>query len=208
MSTPTPADHDGPLADTSSDEYAARLLALQRVWWKRALHVQAPYRWNLRRLNLGRVLDIGCGVGRNLAALDGNGVGIDHNGACVRVVRSLGLIGYEPHDFHQSGHAVAGTYDSLLIAHVLEHLDRYEADELVDEYMPYLRSGGRVVMITPQERGYASDSSHVRFVDFEDLHRQARRSGLTVQRAYSFPFPRRFGKTFIYNEFCCVAVSP
>src|SRR3989337_1898945 len=91
---PGPERKDGQLSDTSSDEYAERLVERQRVWWKRALNVQAPYRWNLRRLGLGRVLDVGCGIGRNLAALDGNGVGVDHNKSCVPVVRSLGLVAY------------------------------------------------------------------------------------------------------------------
>ena len=207
MGEPAPDRKQSSLSDTSSDEYAERLVALQGVWWKRALNVQAPYRWNLRRLGLGRVLDVGCGIGRNLAALDGNGVGVDHNESCVRVVRSLGLVAYEPEGFHRSEHAAKGGYDSILVAHVLEHLEEVEADKLMDEYLPYLRSGGRVVMITPQERGYASDSSHVRFVDFKDLRRQARRSGLAEELSYSFPFPRRFGKAFIYNEFCYVAVS-
>lgn len=62
-------------------------------------------------------------------------------------------------------------------------------------------------MITLQERGYASDASRVRFVDFRGLRRQAQRSGLVEERAYSFPFPRRLGKAFIYNEFCFVAAS-
>lgn len=197
-----------PLTDTASDQYAERLVALQSVWWKQALNVQAPYRWNLRRLNLGRVLDVGCGIGRNLAALGGTGVGVDHNSACVRVVRSLGLTAFEPDQFHQSRYASKHGYDSLLIAHVLEHLAEEQANNLLDEYLPYIRPGGHVVMITPQERGYASDSSHVRFVDFGDLDRQARRSGLVMERSYSFPFPRRLGPLFIYNEFCYVATVP
>lgn len=201
-------DPGSPVTDTASNLYAQRLVALQGVWWKRALNVQAPYRWNLRRLDLGRVLDVGCGIGRNLAALGGKGVGVDHNSACVRVVRSLGLTAFEPDQFHQSRHASRHGYDSLLIAHVLEHLDEEQADALLDEYLPYVRPGGRVVMITPQERGYASDSSHVRFVDYADLDRQARRSGLIRERSYSFPFPRRLGRLFIYNEFCYVATVP
>src|SRR5687767_14294594 len=46
MSALGPERKEGPLSDTSSDEYAERLVALQGVWWKRALNVQAPYRWN------------------------------------------------------------------------------------------------------------------------------------------------------------------
>jgi len=42
--------------------------------------VQAPYRRNLRRLVGDRaVLDVGCGIGRNLANLGPGSVGVDHN---------------------------------------------------------------------------------------------------------------------------------
>ena len=45
--------------DTQSEAYAARLDSLESARWKRWLNVQAPYRWNLRRLRLGFVLDVG-----------------------------------------------------------------------------------------------------------------------------------------------------
>jgi SAM-dependent methyltransferase len=39
-----------------------------------------PYRWNLHRLLGGRrVLDAGCGIGRNLVGLEAGSVGVDHN---------------------------------------------------------------------------------------------------------------------------------
>ena len=59
--------------------------AKQQVWWKKALNVQAPYRWNLRRQRLGRTLDVGCGIGRNLETLDPGSVGVDHNEHSVAV---------------------------------------------------------------------------------------------------------------------------
>ena len=48
--------------------------------WKRILDVQAPYRWNLRRL-LGtrRTLDVGCGIGRNLVNLPVGSVGVSRH---------------------------------------------------------------------------------------------------------------------------------
>lgn len=30
------------MKDTAGEDYARRLAALQRTWWKKALHVQAP----------------------------------------------------------------------------------------------------------------------------------------------------------------------
>jgi hypothetical protein len=50
--------------DTSGEDSARRLQAKQQVWWKKALNVQAPYQWNLRRQHLGRTHDVGCGIGR------------------------------------------------------------------------------------------------------------------------------------------------
>ena len=49
--------------------YADRLRRKEDARWKQVLDVQAPYRWNLRRQELGRTLDVGCGIGRNLVSL-------------------------------------------------------------------------------------------------------------------------------------------
>ena len=54
-------------------------------------------------------------------------------------------------------------------------------------------------------RGYASDATHIHFTDFAALRDLADRNGLTVVKSYSFPFPRRAGRLFIYNEFNVLA---
>ncbi len=175
------------------------------AWWKRVLDVQAPYRWHLRRLHLGFTLDIGCGIGRNLVNLDGRAVGVDHNAESVAIAVDRGLTAFTPDEFSRSRFSSHETFDSLLMAHVIEHLSRPDALELLRAYMPYVRSHGKVVLITPQERGFRSDPSHVEFVDFDSLEAICNEIGLTVQRSYSFPFPRFFGKLFTYNEFVLVA---
>lgn len=190
---------------TGGGDYTRRLQNRSGVWWKRLLPTQAPYRWNLRRLNLGRTLDIGCGVGRNLAYLGTGGVGVDHNPTSVRACREQGLEAYTIEDFFASRHARPGAFDSALAAHVLEHLAEPEAYEVVGGYLPFLRAGGRMVFITPQERGFASDETHVRFIGFDESRELARSLGLSVERQYSFPFPRAAGRAFTYNEFVTVA---
>lgn len=193
------------LAPTARPEYADRLRTLQARRWKQWVDVQAPYRWFLRRLRLGRTLDVGCGIGRNLGNLGGDVVGVDHNADAVARCRAEGFVAYTTAEFPTSPDARTGDYDALLFSHVLEHMDRARAVALVAEYRPYLRPGGRVVMITPQERGYASDATHVEFHDLDGLRAIAGDLGLVVEQARSFPFPRPVGRVFPYNEFVVVA---
>lgn len=192
--------------DTSSPEYARYLATVPR--WRRWLDVQAPYRWNLRRLDLGFTLDLGCGTGRNLAHLGGNGIGVDPNPHAVALARARGLTALTPDEFAASEHARPERFDALLVAHVLEHLTPRAAHALVARHLPGVRPGGKVVLITPQERGFASDATHVEFVGFEELEALCAGLELEVERRYSFPFPRPFGRLFPYNEFVLVARRP
>jgi 2-polyprenyl-3-methyl-5-hydroxy-6-metoxy-1,4-benzoquinol methylase len=192
---------------TDDPAYAERLRALEGARWKRWLDVQAPYRWNIRRLNLGRTLDVGCGLGRNLAHLGGVGVGVNHNVASVALARERGLEAYTAQEFPASAAAVPGGFESLLVAHVVEHMPEEDAVGLLRTYLPYVRPGGKIVLITPQERGYATDPTHVRFCGFAEVAALCETVGLTVVRQYSFPFPRVAGRVFPYNEFVTLARS-
>lgn len=190
--------------DTASEQYSKRLTSLELVWWKRLLDIQRPYRWNLERLRLGFVLDVGCGIGRNLQNLRGQGVGVDHNARSVEIARKRGFSAYSPAEFSQCEYAQSGRFDSLLLSHVCEHMRREEAVQVIQQYLPFLKANGLVVLITPQEAGFKSDSSHVEFMDFQTLGDISRQLGLRVEKQYSFPFPRRAGKLFRYNEFVMV----
>ncbi len=194
--------------DTSGEDYARRLQDKQDVWWKRVLNVQAPYRWNLRRQHLGRTLDVGCGIGRNLDTLDAGSVGVDHNAASVQVARERGFTALTVEEWEASELRRPESFDGILLAHVIEHLDAPAGEALLRDYLPYLRPGGRVFLICPQERGYASDATHVRFTTGDDLVELARHVGLTPDPWFSFPFPRWAGKPFVYNKFCMLARKP
>ena len=103
---------------------------------------------------------------------------------------------------------VPDSFDSILLAHVIEHMSPEAARELMRSYLPYLRPGGRVFFICPQERGYASDDTHETFTTGDDLVRLSRDVGLEAARWRSFPLPRRAGKAFVYNEFNVLATKP
>lgn len=194
---------------TRTEAYAARLMRLQTTWWKRWLDVQAPYRWNLRRLNPGFTLDIGCGIGRNLAHLRGHGVGVDTNEHCVHAARSRGLTAFTPDEFWRSAeYNRPDRFDAILLAHVAEHMTEDQVVALLQGYERLLRPEGRMILISPQEAGFRSDPTHVELMDFARLARIAGRLGFRPERAFSFPFPRWVGRLFTYNEFVVVSRKP
>ena len=190
--------------DVNDPAYAERLHRLGHRWWKRLLDVQRPYRWYLRRLNLGFVLDVGCGVGRTLINSGGHGVGVDVNARGVELTRQRGFQAFEPAAFVQSQYAKPATFDTLLLAHVVEHMSFAQAEALLKLYLPYLRPHGRVVLITPQQAGFASDPTHVEYFDFAALHALLHSVQVLPERQDSFPFPQAIGRWFVHNEFVVI----
>ncbi len=184
----------------SPEEYTQRLEQTGSSWWKRTLDVQAPYRRHIRRIVEPPVLDVGCGIGRNLLHLDGQGVGVDTNEHSIQVARQRGLVAHTAEVFPSTDEAELGIYRTLLFAHVLEHMDLEAASDLVGDYLPYLAPDGLVLAIVPQEAGFSSDPTHVAFVGPDEIAFVARRNDLDIENLYSFPFPRWVGRLFRHNE--------
>ena len=197
---------DAPEPSTAGTKYADRLTRLSGQRWKQALDVQAPYRRNIQRLTLGKTLDVGCGIGRNLSYLNKESVGVDHNPHSIKVARDKGLNAYTTDDFFKDPQvAVKGGYDALLAAHLIEHMPLDQSQEIFESYLPFLKEGARCVFICPQEMGYKTDDTHVLFADFDVLKTLSSRLGLKFEYDYSFPFARVAGKVFPYNEFVHVS---
>ena len=186
-------------------EYTRRLQRLSDRRWK--AFIPNPYAWKVRRLAAGRVLDVGCGIGRCLDFVRPRGVGVDPNETAIAVCREKGHEAYVPDEFAAGyrGGESDQRFDTLLCAHVLEHLDEPTGVELLRTYLPYLAPDARLVLITPQERGQRSDPTHVRLIDAAAMTRLAEQCGLTIDSISSFPLPRAFGRWFIYNETITVA---
>jgi alpha-D-ribose 1-methylphosphonate 5-triphosphate synthase subunit PhnI len=79
-----------------------------------------------------------------------------------------------------------------------------EGTGLIKEYAPLVRLGGLAILICPQEKGFTTDDSHVTFLNDIALRSMLTINSYTVEKSYSFPFPRAFGKIFAYNEFVVV----
>ena len=200
---------ENPVTEGVKESYTQRLLRLQNAGWKKYLPVQLPYALHLKRLVAsGSTLEVGCGIGRNLQNLGDSAVGVDVDRESVAyVVEALELRAFTPEGFFSSTYGSA-RFDNLLLSHVLEHVDPSQRTGTVSMYLPNLRHEGRLIVITPQERGYESDSTHVGFFDFRSGAKLAQELGMTIERQYSFPFPRPFGKIFRYNEFVTLLRAP
>lgn len=152
----------------------------------------------------GRVLEVGCGVGRNLRNLNGRIVGVDVDRESVDFARSQGLAAQHVEDFQAEQASDPQLFGTLLLSHVLEHVSRDDAHALMRTYLPWLEPGGVIVVECPQERGFASDYSHIRWVGFEEITDLFAAFDIRVTSQYSFPFPRWMGSVFLYNEFVMV----
>lgn len=183
--------------DTRSKEYTKRLN--NKVGWKKFVDIQMPYRMKMRSMKLGKTLDIGCGTGRNLVNLDKESIGIDHNKYSIRHLSSKGLNAYTTSDFDKLKYREK--FDSILLAHVIEHMKYDEAKSLINKYKKYLKKDGRLFIICPQIRGYGTDQTHVEFFDQDKITMLINECGFENVHKSSFPFHEYFGKYFTYNEY-------
>ncbi len=118
--------------DTKSVDYAERLQRLSGAKWKQVLDVQRPYRWNLNRLRLGKTLDVGCGIGRNLGNLSKESIGVDHNKFAVQSARDAGYNAATVEEFRRDKKKFGkDSFDSMLLAHVMEHLTTEDVKKFI-----------------------------------------------------------------------------
>lgn len=178
--------------------YTERLIGYESRW-KRFIGAHLPYRWNVRRMTEGRVMEVGCGVGRVLAFLD-DAVGVDTNLSSVREARRRGFKALTAEELESKKSDHLGAYDTLLFAHVLEHMTNAEGSQLVGAYLPYLAPGGQVVVIVPQEAGFRSDPTHIEPLNRAEIACMASDNALELKKVFSFPLPSWMGRWFRHNE--------
>lgn len=118
----------------------------------------------LNRYLVGKVLDVGCGIGDMLHFRD-NITGVDINPVIVDALKKQdqevhlmkeGILPFEEESF-----------DSVLLDNVLEHI--LEPQSLLDEIRRVLKPGGTIIVGVPNRLGYDSDSDHKIFYDEEKL---------------------------------------
>ena len=140
----------------------------------------------------GHVLEIGCGSGWQLERMKQAGwhtKGLDFDPQAAEAARRRGL-DVEVGDVRDMGLA-AGTYDAIVMAHVLEHV--FDPVGLLAECKRLLKPGGRLVSITPNGRSLGhrvfksswrglEPPRHIAVFTPKGLRLACQRAGLHVER--------------------------
>lgn len=186
--------------DADYTRYQTERSALRK--WVRRLYLRSAAR-QLR----GPTLDFGCGVGELLQRLPDGSQGLEYNPATVAYCRSVGLPvqAYDgfADDWRLRVLPENARFESMVISHVLEHLD--EPMVILNKLLHAARQHAvrRVLVIVPGRAGYRIDSTHRTFVDRSMLARRevVEGSGFTLQSARYFPGNlRRIGDVFPHHE--------
>lgn len=175
--------------------------SLLRKWVRRAYLRSAASQLT------GPTLDFGCGVGELLERLPGGSRGLEYNQATVEFCRRKGLQvdAYDGFvdDWNLSVLAPESRFDSMVISHVLEHLEG-PAQVLRRLLLASQRLGvRRVLVIVPGRAGFRIDATHHTFVNRDLLSRVGivQGTGFSMQRTRYFPGNlHRIGDWFPHHE--------
>ena len=184
--------------------YAAEQLRRSRHPLRRL--VKGFYLRSVLRDVQGPTIDFGCGAGQLLARLPGGSIGLEVNPHLVKALCSEGLTVHQARgsqeDFNLPDIA-AGRFHTLVIAHVLEHLE--DPVHALTALLSACQRVGirRVLVVVPGVKGFASDRTHKTFVDrvFIETQFSAVVEGFARSRISYFPGPWAWiGRFFVFHE--------
>ncbi len=178
--------------------------------------VRGFYLRSAARLVSGPTIDFGCGVGEFLRVLPAGSTGLEINRATVEFCQRQGLpvehYDADVDDWTMSALRDSGRrFRSISISHVLEHL--HEPLAHLNALLRAARTLGveRALVIVPGRAGYASDATHLTFVDRAMLEdpRAVEGTPFKLERSVYFPGDvRAIGDRFTHHELRTVFVAP
>ncbi len=169
---------------------------------------------SISKLLTGKIIDFGCGTGELLKKMPAGSVGVEVNPYTVKYCRQQGL-DVRPYNPDEDNYNLLDfekdTFDSLLLYHVLEHLE--SPDFALTSLLQAADRLGikRVVVVVPCKKGFSFDPTHQYFVDslFFKQFKLNEYSGYTINLQKYFPFNLKFlGDLFIYQELRTVYNKP
>ena len=190
--------------DTYDSGYAAMQIRRSRNPIRRLIRLL--YLKDILRYVSGPALDFGCGAGDLLALLPPGSKGLEINPSAVEYCKSRGLNAelYDPlSDQYQMLGLDEGRYSSILLTHVVEHLDHPEV-ALHGLFAACRRLGiPRIVLTVPCSKGFRFDPTHRTFVDKRYLEGHGLWSGDSFRVSHSAFFPLNagwIGRFYTFHE--------
>jgi len=110
-----------------------------------------------------RILDVGCGLGKNILMLNALGypnvVGVDVSPEMVSATRSRNIEAYVFSEFQ--GHS--GSFDLILFSHVIEHFEYKDLQRYMEFYLSRLVPRGKFIILAPVlYDAFYSDVDHIK----------------------------------------------
>ncbi|MBW4646341.1 MAG: class I SAM-dependent methyltransferase [Goleter apudmare HA4340-LM2] len=109
-----------------------------------------------------RVLDVGCGYGKKMIALDAAGyqvLGVEANPQIVEANQKQGMDCITLEEFTQNN----DLFDIILMSHIIEHFQPSDLKDFMDAYLDRLKVGGHLIIATPLPTEYFYDDfDHVK----------------------------------------------
>ena len=144
-----------------------------KIWADKVLDVQLEENQMcafVKKLNLTsdmRVLDVGCGYGRNMRLLskvsETSIEGVDINPHIVKENKKNGLICYTVEEFMNNASVEFPIYDCMIFSHVIAHFLPEDLKRFLDCYLRFLKPGGYVIFSTPiLWEGFYDDFDHIK----------------------------------------------
>lgn len=115
-----------------------------------------------------RILDVGCGYGRNMRLLQDVTAarieGVDINPHIVEENRKGGLHCRTVEEFMSDMEEnVVPVYDCMIFSHIIEHFMPEDLKRFLDGYLRFLKPGGYVIFVTPLLwEGFYWDFDHIK----------------------------------------------
>ncbi len=158
----------------------------------------------------GKTIDFGCGIGELLQLLPKGSLGYEVNENTVAYCLSKGLNvrTYCPEiDDYRLLDCREGDYESLVLSHVLEHLE-HPAQVLRKLLRSCRRIGIRkVVVVVPCEKGFRFDRTHRTYISLSYIRERnlVEIEGFRIVKTKLFPFKCLWAsRHFVYNELLVV----
>lgn len=162
------------------------------------LEDQRKFRYlNLQDIAKGKILDVGCGGGRflnRMQRIGWNVEGIDFDAEATKKVAAK--YGFTVHTGDlRSAQLTSNSYDVVVMSHAIEHV--CDPASLLSEIRRILKSGGRLLLVTPNANSIAHRRfgaywrglevpRHIQIFSLSGLELLVEKAGLTLEKSFSF----------------------